>query len=86
MVKSSNRSNFNQPEMPLKEGFSYEETVAKVEAIITQIEAGKLDLAAVFDEFTAAVEYLRQCENFLHEKQQQMDLLIETLEDTPESF
>ncbi|HAX74607.1 MAG TPA: exodeoxyribonuclease VII small subunit [Cyanobacteria bacterium UBA11372] len=84
MVKSRNSS--NQPEIPLQAEFNYEETVEKVESIIAQIEAGKLDLAAVFDEFNAAVEYLRQCESFLQEKQQKMDLLIETLEDTPESF
>lgn len=86
MVKSRNSASFEQVKMPVQAGFIYEETVAKVEAIIAQIEAGKLDLAAVFDEFTAAVEYLGQCESFLQEKQQQMDLLIETLEDTPESF
>ena len=86
MVKSRNSSSVNRAEMSVKEGFSYEETVAKVESIIAQIEAGNLDLAAVFDEFTAAVEYLRQCESFLQEKQQKMDLLIETLEDAPESF
>jgi exodeoxyribonuclease VII small subunit len=86
MVKSRNSSSFDPDEMPVQQGFSYEETVAKVEAIIAQIEAGKLDLAAVFDEFTAAVEYLRHCESFLQQRQQQMDLLIETLEDPPESF
>lgn len=86
MVKSRSSSISNQPEIPIKLEFSYEETVEKVEAIIAQIEAGKLDLATVFDEFNAAVEYLRQCETFLQEKQQKMDLLIETLEDTPESF
>ncbi|GET42374.1 exodeoxyribonuclease VII small subunit [Microseira wollei] len=86
MVKSRNSSSLNRAEMPVKQDFNYEETVAKVEAIIAQIEAGNLDLAAVFDEFTAAVEYLRQCETFLQEKQQKMDLLIETLSDTPESF
>lgn len=85
MAKSRSSSISNQPEM-VKVEFSYEETVEKIEGIIAQIEAGKLDLAAVFEEFNAAVEYLRQCETFLQEKQQKMDLLIETLEDTPESF
>ncbi len=66
--------------------WNYEATVAKVEGIIRQIEAGKLELADVFEEFTAAVEYLRQCESFLQERQQQMDLLIETLADEPTSF
>lgn len=71
---------------PFQEGWSYEETVAKVEAIVSQIERGQLDLAEVFDEFAAAVEYLRQCETFLQERRQQMDLLIETLVDETESF
>ena len=86
MIKSSDSFNFSSDKFDLQEGFNYESTVARVEAIISKIEAGKLDLAEVFDEFAAAVEYLRQCETFLHERQQQMDLLIETLADEPESF
>jgi exodeoxyribonuclease VII small subunit len=86
MIKSSDSSNSSSDKFTLEEGFDYESTVARVEAIISKIEAGKLDLAEVFDEFAAAVEYLRQCETFLHERQQQMDLLIETLADEPESF
>lgn len=85
MVKSKNSSSLHEVEMPVKQDFSYEETVAKVETIIAQIEAGNLDLAAVFDEFNAAVEYLRACESFLQERQKKMDLLIEKLEE-PESF
>lgn len=72
------------PDAPLPKDWNYEATVAKVETIIAQIEAGKLDLAEVFEEFAAAVDYLRQCETFLAEKQQQMDLLVETLADEPE--
>lgn len=86
MVKSSNFSGKNSGDVTIQQGFNYEATVAKVEVIINEIEAGKLDLADVFDEFAAAVEYLRQCETFLQERQQQMDLLIENLEDEPEAF
>ena len=86
MVKFSDSSTSDSSDIPFQEGFNYEATVAKVEFIINKIEVGKLDLAEVFDEFAAAVEYLRQCETFLQERQQQMDLLIETLEDEPESF
>lgn len=60
----------------------YEETVAEVEAIITRIESGELDLADVFDQFEQAVQYIQQCETFLNDRQNQMELLIETLEDT----
>lgn len=64
--------------------WSYEETVKQVEATIARIESGELDLATVFDEFAEAVKRLHQCETFLAERQQQVDLLIETLKDDPE--
>ncbi|BAU14108.1 exodeoxyribonuclease VII small subunit [Leptolyngbya sp. NIES-3755] len=66
------------------ESWNYEETVAKVERILTRIESGELELADVFEEFSAAVNYLRQCESFLAERQKQVDLLIETLTDEAE--
>ncbi|MDY6807075.1 MAG: exodeoxyribonuclease VII small subunit [Cyanobacteriota bacterium] len=61
--------------------FNYEETVAKVETIIDQIEGGELTLAEVFDRFSVALEDLQQCEAFLARGQQEMNLAIETLED-----
>ncbi|BAS56288.1 MULTISPECIES: exodeoxyribonuclease VII small subunit [Leptolyngbya] len=64
--------------------WNYEQTVARVEEILTRIESGELELAAVFEEFSTAVEYLRQCETFLAERQRQVDLLIETLTDEAE--
>lgn len=67
-----------------QENWNYEETVAKVEEILAQIEAGELELADVFEQFSEAVEYLRQCESFLVERQKQVDLLIETLTDEAE--
>lgn len=63
--------------------WNYEATVTKIEHIIAQIESGELDLADVFDQFATAVEYLNQCETFLTQRQQQMDILIETLMDQP---
>ncbi|NES19931.1 MAG: exodeoxyribonuclease VII small subunit [Symploca sp. SIO3E6] len=75
------RSSCSKPvDTPLPESWNYETTVAEVEQIIKQIEAGELDLAEVFEQFTTAVEYLNQCQNFLLQRQQQMDLLIETLD------
>ena len=65
--------------MESQEDWNYKAAVAKVEAIVVQIEAGELDLEEVFNQFAAAIEYLRQCETFLQERQQQVDLLIETL-------
>ena len=70
--------------MESQEDWNYEAAVAKVEAIIARIEAGELELEEVFDQFAAAVEYLRQCETFLQDRQQQVDLLIETLKDEPQ--
>ncbi|MBW4661919.1 MAG: exodeoxyribonuclease VII small subunit [Drouetiella hepatica Uher 2000/2452] len=66
--------------------WSYEKTVAEIETIISRIELGELELADVFDQFSAAMEQLRQCEAFLMQQQQQVDLLIETLVDEPEGF
>jgi exodeoxyribonuclease VII small subunit len=62
----------------------YETAVANVEAIIADIESGDLDLANVFDQYTTAVEQLRQCEAFLQERRQQMELLIEELGQEPD--
>ncbi len=70
---------------PLSEsGWSYEETIQQIEATIARIESGELELAAVFDQFAEAVNRLHQCEVFLTERQQQMDVLIETLTDDPD--
>ena len=60
----------------------YETVVAEVESIISQIESGELELEDVFEQFTQAVTYLKQCETFLTERQAQVDLLVETLEDS----
>jgi exodeoxyribonuclease VII small subunit len=70
--------------LPDPTNWRYEATVAEVESIITRIEMGELDLAEVFDQFSTAVEYLRQCEAFLNQQQRQMDLLVETLMDDPD--
>lgn len=75
-------TSLNQVSLP--DDWNYEATVALVESIMARIEAGELELADVFDQFAAAVEYLRQCELFLAQRQQQMDLLIETLTREPD--
>ncbi|NJL64016.1 MAG: exodeoxyribonuclease VII small subunit [Methylacidiphilales bacterium] len=63
------------------EAWSYEEKVREIEEIIAKIEGGDLDLVDVFTQFATAVEGLKQCDRFLQERQQQVDLLIETLQD-----
>ncbi|WP_341529521.1 exodeoxyribonuclease VII small subunit [Nostoc sp. UHCC 0302] len=76
MVKRKNDSSSDS-----MEGWNYEAKVNEIEGIIARIEAGELELEEVFDQFAKAVEYLRQCEGFLQQRQQQVDLLIETLSD-----
>ncbi|AFY46175.1 exonuclease VII small subunit [Nostoc sp. PCC 7524] len=76
MIKRNNSSNSD----PVFHG-NYEDKIAEIEKIIAQIESGNLELESVFDQFATAVEYLRQCETFLQQRQQQVDLLIETLSD-----
>lgn len=63
------------------DNWSYEETVATVEAIIADLESGQLPLADVLSQFEQAVQSLQRCETYLNEKQQQVDVLIETLGD-----
>lgn len=60
--------------------FVYEDSVAQVEDLIRQLEAGDLPLAEVFSQFEQAVKTLQQCDTYLSEKRQQVELLIETLE------
>lgn len=79
MIDPIGASGANQTDSTLPENWNYEATVDQVETIIKQIEAGELELAEVFEQFAAAVKYLRQCDAFLQGRQQQMDLVIETL-------
>lgn len=70
-----------KPDPP--ESWSYEDTVATVEAIIADLESGRLPLAEVLTQFEQAVESLRQCETYLSAKRSQVDILIETLTEKP---
>jgi exodeoxyribonuclease VII small subunit len=70
--------------MAKSKAWNYEETVTKVEGMISQIESGELDLSEVFSQFTTATTHLQQCKEFLDRQQKQMHLLLETLEDSPE--
>lgn len=84
MIKPKGVSRSDLDTVLLQQDWNYEAAVAEVETIIAAIEAGELELEKVFEQFTAAVEYLRQCETFLQQRQQQVDLLIETLTDEPQ--
>jgi exodeoxyribonuclease VII small subunit len=67
--------------LPEQSDWNYEDALAKAETIIDSIESGKLSLAQVFDRFHLASEYLHQCESFLQERQQQMAIYVEDLEE-----
>jgi exodeoxyribonuclease VII small subunit len=62
--------------------WSYEETVSTIETVIGELESGHLPLAEVLSQFEQAVQALQQCETYLTEKQQQVNVLIETLGDS----
>jgi exodeoxyribonuclease VII small subunit len=64
-----------------KTEWNYEMTVAGVEAILGEIESGDLELTEVFSQFAIAVESLQQCENFLTQQREQVELLMENLGD-----
>ena len=67
--------------MAKKNNWKYEETVDRVEEILAEIEGGDLDLAEVFSKFEIAVASLQQCESFLAEHSQRVELLLENLGD-----
>lgn len=68
--------------MAKSKAWNYEEKVTKIEVIIEQIESGRLDLSEVFNQFTTATNHLQECKDFLDRQQKQMNLLLETLEDS----
>lgn len=61
------------------ETWNYETSIEQIEAIITHLETGELSLVDIFEQFEKAVTELKKCDIFLQEKQQQAQLLIETL-------
>jgi exodeoxyribonuclease VII small subunit len=63
------------------DNWSYEETVNTIETVIAELESGNLPLAEVLSQFEQAAQSLQQCEAYLVEKQRQVSVLIETLND-----
>ena len=70
-----------QPNSTPNPDWSYEQAVAHIEDTVARLEQGDLPLATIFETFETAVTELQRCEAFLQAKQQQADLLIETLMD-----
>ncbi|MEM7725475.1 MAG: exodeoxyribonuclease VII small subunit [Cyanobacteria bacterium P01_A01_bin.45] len=81
MAKSTDTSTSRKKAKSADTAQTYETKVKEIEAIIDRIESGELELESVFTEFGTAVEYLQDCDRFLQERQQQLDLMIETLTD-----
>jgi exodeoxyribonuclease VII small subunit len=67
--------------MAKKIEWKYETAVERVEEILGEIESGELELTEVFAQFAVAVESLQQCENFLAEQRERVDLSLENLGD-----
>lgn len=67
--------------MAKKIEWKYETTVARVEAILSEVESGELELNEVFSQFAVAVKSLQECEDFLSEQRERVDLLLENLGD-----
>ncbi len=63
------------------DNWSYEAAIAEVETIIQQIESGELDLSEVIEQFQTAAHTLKQCDAYLTQKQNQVELIIEELSD-----
>lgn len=64
-----------------KPAWSYETAIAEVEQIVQQLESGELPLAEVLEQFQQASQRLQQCDRFLRDKQAELDLLIEALDE-----
>jgi len=62
----------------------YEAAIAEVESLIAQIESGELDLAEVVERFQQAAQTLKRCADFLDQKRQQVEILIEELDQDDE--
>ncbi len=79
MPAAKKKSKKAEKSSDLPSNWRYEDTLARVEDITSQLEAGDLPLADLFEQFSEAVIALQQCDQFLHSKQAEAALLIETL-------
>lgn len=64
---------------PKDSTWNYEDTIAKAEKIVSEIESGNLSLSDLFVQFSLASDYLQQCEQFLEQKRQQINISVESL-------
>jgi len=71
-----------QPDRPIPDppDWHYETALAEAETVVRQLEAGNLDLDQAFEQFAIAVDRLQQCDRFLRDRQSQVSLAIETLD------
>ena len=65
----------------MNQDWNYQKTLAQIESIIGKIEAGKINLEDLFSQVAIASQSLQECETYLVQQEQKMDILIETLTD-----
>ncbi|MBR8826361.1 MAG: exodeoxyribonuclease VII small subunit [Gomphosphaeria aponina SAG 52.96 = DSM 107014] len=63
----------------MKNPQKFEAKIALIEEIIKKIETGELPLEKVFSEYEKAGKLLQECESFLEQGKERMNLVIETL-------
>lgn len=79
-MPASRKSKTSEP----TEALDYEATVEKVEEILSLMESGTMSLNDVFEQFSVAASYLKECDRFLGDRRSQVELLIEQLTDDPD--
>jgi len=65
----------------MNQDWNYQKTLAQIESIIGKIETGKINLEDLFSQVAIASQCLQECEKYLVQEEQKMDILIETLTD-----
>ncbi len=65
----------------MNQDWNYQKTLAQIESIIGKIEAGKINLEDLFSQVMIASQCLQECETYLVQQEQKMDIFIETLTD-----
>ena len=65
----------------MNQDWNYQKKLAQIESIIGQIEAGKIHLEDLFSQVAIASQCLEECEKYLVQEEQKIDILIETLTD-----
>lgn len=60
-----------------QKGFSFEESMSRLEKIVKELESGELSLEASLARFEEGVKLSRECRDFLFAARQRVELLLE---------